>query len=142
MRLQAQNPTASDFPLPSVPSKTVVQSMSLRTHHDCKFIQFSFSPDSSFSTFQHTDLLCIRAPLRQQSSALCPSIHHGLRLSVLVVRIWGPTAKRACAVLQKLLSIHSQILHPVPDAKFPCRLNCQQCSPQPLPSFYQTEFVP
>lgn len=116
MYFQAQNPTASDFPLPSVPSKTVVQSMSLRTNQDCKFIQLSFSPDSSFSTFQHTDLLCIKAPPRHQNSALCPGLHHGLQLSVLLVRIWGPTAKHAWSVVPKLFSIYSQILHPVTDA--------------------------
>lgn len=55
MHFQAQNPTASDFTLPSVPSNTVAQSLSLRTNHGSKFIQFSFSPGSSFFTFQHTE---------------------------------------------------------------------------------------
>lgn len=56
MHFQAQNPTASDFPLPSVPSNTVAQSLSPRANHGSKFIQFSFSPGSSFSTFQHIEL--------------------------------------------------------------------------------------
>lgn len=80
LHFHAQNPTASYFPLPSVPSKTVVQSMSLRTSHDCKFIQFSFFPDSSFYTFQHTERHQGSTEAAEQCSV--PSIHHSLGLSV------------------------------------------------------------
>lgn len=56
----------------------------------------SSSFNSSFSTFQHTDL-CIKAPLRQQNSAQCSSIHHRLRLSILLVKIRGSHSK-ACLI--------------------------------------------
>lgn len=80
MPFHAQNLTASYFPLPSVPSKTVVPSMSLRTSHGCKFIQFSFPPSSSFYRFQHNERHQGSTEAAEQCSV--PSIHHSLGLNV------------------------------------------------------------
>lgn len=80
MPFHAQNPTSSYFLLPSVPSKTVVESMSLRTSHDCKFIQISFLPNRSFYTFQHTERHQGSIEAAEQCSV--PSIHHSLGLNV------------------------------------------------------------
>lgn len=101
MPFHAQNPTASYFPLPSVPSKTVVQSMSLRTSHDCKFIQFSFFPNTSFYTFPHTE----KAPRLQWGSRALLSAQHPSQPGVKC-----PEAICSWSVIQKLLILKYYIL--------------------------------
>lgn len=137
MHFQAQNPTASDLPLPCVPSNTVVPSVSPRANHDSKFIQFSFSLIVPFPRFNILSFI-------HQSFTETPE-QHSVPWYSSQPASESPTSHNlgSESVQQiKLFYTSYQILHPVTDGEFPCRLNCQQCLPQPLPSFYQTEFMP
>lgn len=132
MHFQAQNPTASDFPLPSVPSKTAVQSMSPGTNHNCKFIQFSFSPESSFFH------ISTRWPPMHHSSTEATE-QYSVPQHSSQAAIKCPTGQNLGSHSKACLICHTEILY-----SFPNTTSCDWCKVSTqikLPAVFTSTFA-